>query len=118
MIPLEGYALGSANSPITGQHIERLTCGSTAPNDLVDPGHEPREEGRVEGLCDGVSRVQRLIDVVEHRHRLARLVVPHLRHHRSRRQRLLDADDAQLEKNNNVFNFWMTSWHSGSSRAH
>ena len=95
---MEGYALGSPKSSITGQNIERLTGGSTAPDDLVDPGDEPREEGRVERLCDGVSRVERLIDVVEHRHRLARLVVPHLRHHRPRRQRFLDPDDAQLEK--------------------
>ena len=103
MIPEEGYALGSAKSSITGQNIERLTGGSTAPDDLVDPGDEPREEGRVERLCDGVSRVERLINVVEHRHRLARLVVAHLRHHRSRRQRLLDADDAQLEKKTITF---------------
>jgi hypothetical protein len=75
---------------------KRLTSGSSS-NNLVDSGDQPCEECGVERLRDGVSCVQGLVDVVEGRHRFARLVVPDLRHHGLRRHRLFDPDNVQLK---------------------
>lgn len=37
-------------------------------HDVIDPGHEPREERAVQCLSESVSRVQRLIDVQSGEH--------------------------------------------------